>query len=389
MPVVERVWEWHFAASPEALWPLVADTARIGEAAGFPRYTVTDIPQPDGSVERIGSARRFGMTMTWEEGVPEWIAGRRYSHERRFRSRLFRRLASRIELDPEPGGTRVRYRTTIEAPGRWRWRCAAAGCGAWEKLDRLFREAARFAEANLPQDFAARSAVAPAVRSRVAAQARRSPSAATRRRPARRSSARRARDRARAHAAARAGAALAGGAARGDRDLPRGGARRAADPALGPRLPAMPRRQGHRDEPRPAAAGRALPVVQHRLRARFRAQRRGHLRAGRGGARARRRQLLPGEPAARRARQDPATPRARRAGGDRGRCCPTATIGCARSSPAAARFHRRRRHGAGDRADRRRPVLGEPARRPDRRRATPARRRARWSSRTGAGRRMR
>jgi hypothetical protein len=27
MPVVERQWEWHFAASPEALWPLIADTA--------------------------------------------------------------------------------------------------------------------------------------------------------------------------------------------------------------------------------------------------------------------------------------------------------------------------------------------------------------------------
>ncbi len=37
MPVVERQWEWRFPASPEALWPLVADTARIGEATGFPR----------------------------------------------------------------------------------------------------------------------------------------------------------------------------------------------------------------------------------------------------------------------------------------------------------------------------------------------------------------
>src|SRR5580704_6469276 len=100
MPVVERVWEWHFAASPESLWPLVADTARIGEANGFPRYTVTDTPLPDGSVERIGSARVRGMTLHWEEGVPEWIANRRYRHERRFKSRLFRRLESRIALDP-------------------------------------------------------------------------------------------------------------------------------------------------------------------------------------------------------------------------------------------------------------------------------------------------
>jgi len=174
MPVVEREWEWHFAASPEALWPLVADTARIGEAAGFPRYTVTDIARPDGSVERIGSARRLGMTMIWEEGVPEWVAGRSYRHERRFKSRLVRRLASRILLDPEDGGTRLRYRTTIEAG----WPVALIlRCGGMRHmggiLDRLFRDAGRLAETSLPQGFsAAPAAVSPAVRSRVATQAK-------------------------------------------------------------------------------------------------------------------------------------------------------------------------------------------------------------------------
>ena len=47
--------------SPEALWPLLADTARFNEAIGLPRYTVTETPLPDGSVRRIGSARRFGI----------------------------------------------------------------------------------------------------------------------------------------------------------------------------------------------------------------------------------------------------------------------------------------------------------------------------------------
>ena len=132
MPVIEREWEWRFAASPEALWPLIADTAGIGEAAGFPRYTVTDVPRPDGSVERIGQARRFGITMCWDEGVPEWIAGRFYAHERRFRSRLIRRLASRILLDSRPdGGTRVRFRSRIEAAWPVRWPCAVAGCARW------------------------------------------------------------------------------------------------------------------------------------------------------------------------------------------------------------------------------------------------------------------
>jgi hypothetical protein len=133
MQVVERVWEWHFAASPEALWPLLADTARIGEAAGFPRYTITDIEQPDGTVRRIGSARRFGLTVTWDEGVPEWVAGRFYSHERRFHSRLIHRLASRIEFTPAPEGAAeraVRWCATVRPSrlaGRWRWCSAGAG----------------------------------------------------------------------------------------------------------------------------------------------------------------------------------------------------------------------------------------------------------------------
>jgi len=172
MPVVEREWEWHFAASPEALWPLIADTGRIGEAVGAPRYTITDIARPDGTVERIGSAKQFGRTLTWDEGVPEWVAGRSYRHQRRFHSRLLRRFASRILFDPEPGGTRVRYRATFEAP--WPVALALRWAGLpWmgSALDRLFRDVARFAEINAPPDFPDTPSTVPeAVRTRVAAQ---------------------------------------------------------------------------------------------------------------------------------------------------------------------------------------------------------------------------
>lgn len=174
MAVVEQEWEWHFAASPEALWPLVADTGAIGEAAGFPRYTISDAPLPDGTVERIGHARRFGMTIEWDEGVPEWVAGHSYHHERRFHSRIIRRLASRILLAPEPGGSWLRYRVTFDLC--WPLALAARLGGmreAGKKFDRHFREAARFAELNPQPDTAeadAAPAVSSAVQQRVAAQ---------------------------------------------------------------------------------------------------------------------------------------------------------------------------------------------------------------------------
>lgn len=86
-----REWTWEFTASAAELWPVIADTARFNEAAGLPRYTVTDLPQPDGSVRRIGSVRRFGLTLNWAEGVPQWVAGRRFEHHRLFTSGPVRR----------------------------------------------------------------------------------------------------------------------------------------------------------------------------------------------------------------------------------------------------------------------------------------------------------
>ena len=81
---IKRQWEWEFSAPPAALWPLLADTARFNEAAGLPRYSVTDLPLADGTVRRVGTVRRFGFTLSWEEGVPQWVAGQRFAHERLF-----------------------------------------------------------------------------------------------------------------------------------------------------------------------------------------------------------------------------------------------------------------------------------------------------------------
>src|SRR5260370_35442946 len=61
----------------------------------------------------------LGLTIEWEEGVPEWVAPRRFWHERRFRSGPLRRVENEITLDPagNPAGTSaslVRYRLGLE-----------------------------------------------------------------------------------------------------------------------------------------------------------------------------------------------------------------------------------------------------------------------------------
>jgi class 3 adenylate cyclase len=146
---VQREWEWEFSAAPEALWPVLADTARFNEAAGLPRYEVTDLPQPDGTVRRIGRARRLGITVSWEEGVPQWIVGRRFVHERRFAFVLFGRVVTEIDMWPAGGGgSRVRYRLSIAARGRMAAVLLRFGFlpAVGRTIDRIFRHAAGFAE---------------------------------------------------------------------------------------------------------------------------------------------------------------------------------------------------------------------------------------------------
>src|SRR5205823_5012944 len=175
---VERDWEWEFSASPAALWPVLADTARFNEAAGLPRYTVTDVPQPDGSVLRVGAARRFGLAFSWEEGVPQWIAGKSFAHERRFRFGPFRRVVTEIDIHRANGGggSRVRYRLSIEPRGPL-W-AILLRCGFLARIgrmiDRLFRQAAEFAEASREDAYGlGPPIIAASIRQSVAIKARR------------------------------------------------------------------------------------------------------------------------------------------------------------------------------------------------------------------------
>jgi class 3 adenylate cyclase len=173
---IDARWEWEFPTPPEVLWPVLADTARFNEAVGLPRYSVTDLPQPDGSVRRIGAVRRFGFTVTWEEGVPQWVAGRSFAHERRFMSGPLARVLNEIEIRPS-GERRSRASYSLSITPRWPMARLLLRFGFLSRfgrtLDRLFREAAQFAEGSRERAFTTPPpGIAPRVRQRVAARAR-------------------------------------------------------------------------------------------------------------------------------------------------------------------------------------------------------------------------
>jgi class 3 adenylate cyclase len=104
-------WEYELQASPEALWPLVADTNRFNRDAGVP---AVEIQVEDGS--RLTNARRrlrlfiFGLAVEWEEQPFEWIRPHRFGVVRRYTKGPVAEVRVQAELLPlSTGGTRLVY----------------------------------------------------------------------------------------------------------------------------------------------------------------------------------------------------------------------------------------------------------------------------------------
>lgn len=107
----ERVWTWELPASPAALWPYLSDTARFNEAAGTPRYAVSEETQADGSVKRRATANYMGVAVEWDDPPFEWITEREFRQTRIFRRGPLKSLSPTLQLAPAPnGGSRVTYR---------------------------------------------------------------------------------------------------------------------------------------------------------------------------------------------------------------------------------------------------------------------------------------
>lgn len=107
----ERVWIWDLPAPPSALWPYVSDTARFNEAAGTPRYTVEEIPQPDGSVRRHARTTYKGVAVEWDDPPYEWVFEQDFRQMRVFTRGPLACLGPALKLeDLGNGSSRITYR---------------------------------------------------------------------------------------------------------------------------------------------------------------------------------------------------------------------------------------------------------------------------------------
>lgn len=154
----DRVWTWDLPASPAALWPYLSDTARFNEAAGTPRYTVTEEPQPDGSVRRRAAASYKGVAVEWDDPPYEWVAEREFRQTRIFRRGPLKSLSPTLQLEAGPdGGSRVTYRISGAPRGIAGYLVFATGLlnKIGKGLEEMVHQAGRFAigQAEMPFDY--------------------------------------------------------------------------------------------------------------------------------------------------------------------------------------------------------------------------------------------
>jgi class 3 adenylate cyclase len=104
-------WEYDLKASPEKLWPFVADTNRFNRDTGVPSVETAKTTR-----ERLRNARRrlrlsmYGMAVEWEEQPFEWIKPSRFGVARSYSKGPIIEMRTLAELTPRAGGgTKLSY----------------------------------------------------------------------------------------------------------------------------------------------------------------------------------------------------------------------------------------------------------------------------------------
>jgi class 3 adenylate cyclase len=164
--------ERHYAKPPEAIWPFVADTARINELSGSPIYRVEERADAAGRIHRLASVGVGPLRLRWEDGYSEWQENRRIVQVRDFRNGPIRRFQAVVDLYPDGTGSRVVFSSDIECAGVLGWLASKSGQIDREGDKRLAVIEKLIAEGGLPDQVPGASAAEvakPAVRRRLAA----------------------------------------------------------------------------------------------------------------------------------------------------------------------------------------------------------------------------
>ncbi len=107
-------WEYDLKATPEKLWPFIADTNRFNRDTNVPAVEV------EPTRRRLRNARRrvrlsiFGMPVEWEEQPFEWVRPVRFGVKRTYSKGPVAEMKALAELSPgAQGGTRLTYDVSV------------------------------------------------------------------------------------------------------------------------------------------------------------------------------------------------------------------------------------------------------------------------------------
>ena len=170
VPTFRFDWRWHLDATPEALWPLIADTNRFNRDTGLPAVEVVSEGPRASKVLRF---TRLGVVVEWEEQPFEWVRPRRFGVVRRYTRGPVAEMRVRVLLDPDgAGGTRLRYVTAIRPRGAFGVLATAGQVGllsrrAFDRVFRRYAELARASEGDKLLDGAASSGLAAGAKKRL------------------------------------------------------------------------------------------------------------------------------------------------------------------------------------------------------------------------------
>ena len=103
-------WQFEFKASPEEIWPFVADTNRFNRDTGVPKLDIDAPTKQQRNARRRVRFSIYGMPVEWEEQPFEWVRPVRFGIERIYNKGPMARMRALVELTSRPGGgTRLTY----------------------------------------------------------------------------------------------------------------------------------------------------------------------------------------------------------------------------------------------------------------------------------------
>jgi hypothetical protein len=109
---VRLTWEVVSSAGLEETWQGFANTDRFNRAAGL-GFHFKELPRPDGTVDRTGTFRSWGMNLSFEDVPFQYRAPEWFRKVRRFQNGPAAELVTLLRLKQEPGGTLVRYSVEV------------------------------------------------------------------------------------------------------------------------------------------------------------------------------------------------------------------------------------------------------------------------------------